>query len=216
MRATSKLLAVALTAALQPAVASTVSVNFEDLTSVTKLTDQYATAGITFTGDAWGVTSLFNGCSGEVQFFRTGSCGALELASNAAGGAGTVPSSFTLSFAEGFVTEFSFVYSARTNSGVMIELLDRGGSVIDYLDTLTTSGCSLGGVRFCNWNNGVIQFDGVAYGLRVSGADQGLVLDDLKFIRQDTGPAPLPEPASFALAFGALAAAGWARKRNAR
>jgi hypothetical protein len=49
----------------------------------------------------------------------------------------------------------------------------------------------------------------------ISGVDQRLMLDDLQFTTPAVGT-PLPEPASVALALGALGAAGWTRRRAVR
>ncbi len=126
MRATtSKLLALALTAALQPAVAGVVSLNFEDNTGVSQIGDRYASSlGITFSGDAWGITSKFNNCGGTAQFLRDGSCGGLELALDPLSSGSADTQSFTVDLAGGFVKEFSFVYSARADAAVQIDLFD--------------------------------------------------------------------------------------------
>ena len=59
MRATSKLLALALTAALQPAVAGVVALDFENSGVFDKLGNQYSSSGVVFSGDAWSVASAF-------------------------------------------------------------------------------------------------------------------------------------------------------------
>ncbi|MFT7721522.1 MAG: hypothetical protein QM788_01610 [Roseateles sp.] len=224
MRATNKFLALALAAALQPATAGTVTLNFEDITSTTLLTDRYASQGITFTGDAWGVASVYPPCHGTRQFSRPGSCGALSLEvapdapeAKARSVAQNQNGSFTLSLAGGFVDEFSFAYSALPNAGVKLELLDAAGLVIDTMDSLKEVGCTEPGQYFCIWNTAAFKFAGTATALRVSGLAQGLLLDDMQFTAPGQTPGgTVPEPASIALAFGALAAAGWTRRRAAR
>lgn len=219
MRATSKLLALALTAALQPAVAGVVSLNFEDNTAVGLIGSRYTNSlGVTFSGDAWGITSKFNNCGGNAQFLRPGSCGGLELALAPLNNAGLDDQSFTLDLAGGFITEFSFVYSARADADVQIELFDGAngtGRVLQSLSNLTGANCTTTGVRFCNWTTSSIKFDGVALSLKVTGLDQSLMLDDFQFITPAAG-GKLPEPGSIALAFGALGALGWVRRRAAR
>lgn len=217
MRATSKLLALALTAVLQPAVAGMVSLDFEDNTGVGKIGDRYNALGVTFTGDIWGITSKFNNCKGSALFVRTGSCGGLELALDPLDTDTGDKQSFIVDLAGGFINEFSFVYSARTDSAVQVELfsgVDGTGRVLQTLSGLTTSNCTTG-ARFCTWNTSSVKFDGVALSLKFTGLDQSLMLDDFQFTTPTAGTR-LPEPGSIALALGALGALGWARKRAAR
>lgn len=221
MRATSKLLALALTAALQPAVAGVVSLNFEDNTGVSQIGDRYASSlGVTFSGDAWGITSKYNNCGGAAQFLRDGSCGGLELALDPLSNGSADTQSFTVDLAGGFVKEFSFVYSARADATVQIDLFDGAngtGHVLQTLSNLAGSNCTITGVRFCIWNTSTIQFDGVARSLTVSALDQSLMLDDFSFITPGTsGGGTVPEPAGMALALTALGGLAWARKRAAR
>lgn len=221
MRATSKLLALALTAAALPsAVAGTVSLNFEDITSVGKITTQYKDAGITVSGDAWGLSSRYNGCTGTAAFLRTNSCGGLLLGVNALGTpSDTDYADFTLDLLGGFVTEVAFTYSVRSGADVLIQLWDGAngtGKVLQQLTSLPGSTCASTGVRFCDWFDTKISFTGVAMSLTVSGLDQRLMLDDLKFTTPGSTGTPLPEPGGVALALGALGALAWTRKRNAR
>lgn len=221
MRAMRKLLAVAaLTAVLQPATAGVVSLNFEDLTTVGQIGDRYASSlGISFTGDAWGLTSKFNGCTGDALFSRPGSCGGLQLALDPTDDSTNGTQSFILNLAGGFITEFSFVYSALPASAVQIQLFSGAngtGHVLQTLSKLNGSDCATPGILFCDWTSTSMQFDGTAFSLKVTGLDQSLMLDDLTFNTPSTGGGQLPEPASVALALGALGAAGWARRRSTR
>lgn len=219
MRATSKLLALALAGALQPAVAGVVPVDFEDLTSIVQLGDRYASKGISFSGDAWGMVSRFSPCTGAALFLRTGSCGGLLLAQQPTEEPGTGKSGFTLNFAGGFVTEFSFVYSALADSDVIVELYDGRdgqGALLGSANNLNAGNCATDGVQFCDWNTGSLKFSGKAQSLRITGFDQTLMLDDLSFITPTAGGGELPEPGGVALALSALGALGWARRRAAR
>jgi len=216
MRATSKLLALAFASALQPAMAGVVFLNFEDLTDTAKLG---AYDGVTFSNDAWGVTSKARpDCTGFGSFVRAGSCGALELALDARANPGQTTQSFVMDLAGGFITEFSYVYSARPGSNVTIQLFDGAGGAgneLQNLTGLTEAGCATPTVRFCNWTAMSTKFNGVALSLKVTGLDQSLFMDDLRFITPASG-GNLPEPASIALALGGLGAAAWTRRRAAR
>ena len=214
MRATSKLLALTFAAALQPAVADIVALDFEDITSVGKLGDYN---GVKFTGNAWGVTSALNGCDGLWLFNKANSCGALLLG-NPGLAATPDPVTFTIDLAGGFVNEFDFVYGIRAGSNVTIRVFDGlggTGTALQTLAGLTGSSCDQSGISFCQWHDGSIKFDGTARSLTISGVDQRLMLDDLQFTSPAAGT-PLPEPGSIALALSALGALGWARKRAAR
>lgn len=221
MRATSKILALALTAALQPAVAGVVSLNFEDVKSNAKLGDRYSSAkGVSFSGDAWGVTSSQNNCLGSLLFSRPGSCGALLLGVQAGQNPTSDFTSFTIDLAGGFIEEFSFVYGVRSQSGVTIEIFDElngRGNTLQFQDGLTGNACASGSLQFCQWYTTSLTFSGTAKSIVITARDQQLMLDDLKFTTPGTsGGGTLPEPASLALTIGALGALGWARKRAAR
>lgn len=223
MRTTSKFLALALAAALQPAAAGTVSVNFEDVTS-NVLASNYSAPGVTFSGDAWAVRSRLGACgSSGLIFSRDGSCGALFLAASGSS-VGTPTSdgkSFVIDVAEGFVDAFSFLYGLRSGSNVTITVFDQlGGQGNELLRKvgLTGTQCENSSRQFCDpqwYAYTSSKFNGVAHSVVVSGIDQRLMLDNLTFTTaSNTGT--LPEPTSAALALGALGALGWCRRRTAR
>lgn len=218
MRATSKLLALILAGALQPAVAGVVSVDFEDLTSFVQVGDRYAGKGLSFVGDAWGAVSGIQPCAGVARFTRDGSCGGLLLAQLPTDEPRTDKSSFTLNFAGGFVTNFSFVYSALADSDVLVELYDGRdgqGNLLAAVGDLDARNCANSAVQFCEWQNRSVGFAGTALSLRITGFDQTLMLDDLNFVTPTAG-SDLPEPGGVALALSALGALGWARRRATR
>lgn len=217
MRAKSKLLALALTAALQPAFAGMVSLDFEDTTGYGQVGNRYDSLGVNFTGSAWAVTSALNSCNGIWLFSKAGSCGALLLGDPTLT-ATSGPISFTIDVAAGFINEFDFVYGIRAGSDVIIQVFDGAGGTGNTLKIqqgLIGGGCGIARVRFCEWSNGIVKFDGTARSLTITGIDQRLMLDDMKFTTPAAGT-PLPEPGSIALALGALGALGWTRKRAAR
>ncbi len=225
MRTTSKLLALALAAALQPAFASTVTLDFDDITTksdpdnigVVQLLDRYKTLGVQFTSDAWGVTSA--ACGGIWRVVPHSGCSALLLAGDPRDGTLSGGRALTLNFADGFVAGSSLYYSSLSSNFTVTLFDDLDGkgqrTVIDSaLLTATPGGCT--GARFCSWNLLNFDFTGVARSVVITGADESLMLDDLKFTTAASAPGNLPEPASIALAFSALGALGWARKRAAR
>ncbi|MBV8035043.1 PEP-CTERM sorting domain-containing protein [Roseateles sp.] len=220
MRTMSKLLALALTATLQSAMAGTVFLDFEDLTTTAPLAGSYH--GVNISGAAWGATS--EACTygpshdpGDISFIRTGSCGALLLAQDPTRPSTNNPKSLTLSIAGGFIDSLSFVYSGRvTIPNLAVHVFDDLGKELGLgLTGLTAAGCS--GFAFCNWSETVtLNFTGVAHSVVFSADDQAILLDDLRFTTPAVNPGQLPEPGSVALAMSALGALGWARRRTRR
>lgn len=219
MRTTSKLLALALAAALQPAMADTVVLDFEDVTTTALLNGSYN--GVNVSGAAWSATSEV--CSygpnldpGDVSFTRPGSCGALWLAEDPTKSSNNGAKSLTVSLAGGFIESLSFVYSGSVNfPNFSVHVFDDLGNELGLgLSGLQAAGCS--GFVFCNWSQPItLSFEGVAHSVVFTAVDQTVLLDDLRF----TTPAPasqLPEPTSIALALGALGGLGWVRRRTAR
>lgn len=226
MRALSKLLALVLAAALQPAVAETVSLDFEDITAdvnpngsgMVQLLDRYQqSSGIQFTGSAWGATSVR--CDGIALFLtHDGGCSALILAGNPTDGNIEGAQTFKLNFADGFTGGSSFFYSAL-DSSLSITLfsgLDGSGDAISVGSLIPVTDSCDSGARFCDWTEKFLNFAGVAKSIVISGNDESLMMDSFSLIKATAGPTPLPEPGSLALAFGALTAFGWTRRRAAR
>ncbi|RZI80663.1 MAG: hypothetical protein EOP38_21800 [Rubrivivax sp.] len=219
MRASIKLLALALSAALQPAVADVVTLDFEDITATTRVLDRYE--GLTFTNNAWGVSandlaSADPVCKGKYLFEPLAkaerNCGALLLGT---GTTGTSTVDFTITSEFGFVDSISFAYALGATVGAKIEIFDAAGALLKGQD-LSGSTCD-SGFFFCNWQVGdPIFFSGTARSIVVTAKDQKLMLDDLQVSTAAVTPGRLPEPGSIALAFGALGALGWSRKRAAR
>jgi len=238
MRAKSKLLALALTAALQPAFATVVpiSVNFEDISSsvdsdgVLSLLDPgYAgVPGVKFKGSAWGIGS--QSCNALYAFSFTpgaaGGCNAFLLAGPDLGAPGGTQTA-TINLVDGFVTgdtssasskDRSYLYySALLSSSLSItayEGLDGTGK--DFKFAVSDIGGCGASAAFCTWtrlNLDVGSF--TAHSLVISGIDQKVLLDDLQFIAPSSTqpPSALPEPGGIALALGALGALAWSRKR---
>ena len=217
MRAKSKILALVLIAALQPAMAD-VTLDFEDITAqedpVQWITDRYASNHITFTGNALGARSAANNCGGHGNFSGTGAgnCGAVELSTFSAS-----PSQDNVSFdvlLDVDFSAFSFAYSALNGPSVSIVIKDAAGRVLSSLVGLDSTPCQSGGLQYCAWSVQTIGFSGgLGRSVTVSSSDQQLMLDNFRFV-SPTANNNLPEPASMALALGALGAAGLTRRRN--
>lgn len=227
MRATSKLLALALAAALQPAVAGVVKLDFEDFTGIVSIGARYSALGLTFTQNAWGVTAndrdITDICLGSYEFEPrkngASNCGALVLGENAAGGFDESKNfSFKITSNFGFEKGISFAFAVASGErGAKVDVLDAAGnSLVGANGDLSGKACETG--PFCNWSEtGDIFFSGLATTIVFTGADQRLMLDDLVLnTAAGPNPPPLPEPASVALALTALGALGWTRKRAAR
>jgi hypothetical protein len=226
MRVTSKLLALALTAVLQPAFAATVPLSFDDITKLdgggngwVQLLDRYSDdKHIQFTGDAWGVASYT--CGGIYPIAaHGGSCGALVLGSDPGDQDTGSDLSFTLNFTDGFVGGSSFFYSALS-SDITIVLFEglNGTGASTTVSGLNAADCGITDVLFCNWAKLTLDFKGTAHSIVISAkTDETFALDDLSLVQAAaTNPNPLPEPGSIALAMGALGAMGWTRRRVSR
>lgn len=216
MSTTSKLLALALTATLQSAMAAPVFLNFEDVKATDWFQGNYN--GVDVSGSAWLATSEACGDADGVSFIRDKSCGALYLAPkpNPGGPTPNARQSLTLGLTGGF-DALSFVYSySNSLADLQVAVYDDKGNLLKSSLSGTLSGDGCTGFLFCNWSDPVkVIFDGVASSISFTAGNQALLLDDIQF----TTPAAtgrLPEPASIALAVGALGAAGWTRKRAVR
>ena len=225
MRATSKLLALALAAVLQPALADVVSINFE-AANAAPAANQFAAQGINFSSNAWVVrakdTNTTGVCSG-LYFFQPadkvgGNCNALLLAQDVNGDIGSDPVSFTITSTFGFVGAISFDFALGVDANAKIEVFDAAGkNLLKISGNLTGDACDQA-YFFCNWTTGQkFEFPDVARSIVFTAKDQTLMLDDLLLTTAEApNPNPLPEPASMALVLGALGTAGWARRRSAR
>lgn len=228
MRATSKLLALALTAALQPAVAGVVPLGFEDFGGIVSIGSRYSKEGVTFSSNAWGVTADDEGindtCLGD-YFFQplakaTGrNCGALLLGGDPINGPiGSGPLSFKISSEFGFVGGISFAFALGLDAGAKVEVLDEfGNNLLRPGDgDLSGNACS-SGFFFCDWKGKDIKFGDTARSIVFTATDQRLMLDDLVLTTAAApNPNPLPEPGGIALALSALGVLSWTRKRAAR
>lgn len=209
MRMTSKFLAVALTATVQSAMAGTIALDFEDLTTLSKFNGNYN--GVNITGAAWGGTSEL--CNGDISFLRSGSCGALYLAADPTKAKTRNIESLTMSIKDGF-DGLTFLYSgSATRINLSVHVFDAAGAELG-LGLTDLAGQSCASYQFCNWSQPItLSFKGIARSVTFSALDQSVLLDDIVF-NTPTSTGQLPEPTSIALALGALGALGWSRKRK--
>ncbi len=229
MRAKSKLLALGLAAALQPAFAEVVTLNFNDpaLWLDKALTTEIA--GFSFTGDAWAVGAFSRGCGGDVLWTAPADaasklgCGALELTSDPyfQHQDPDIPSkSFIINFTRGFVDELKFAFSLLEASGATIQVFEdldgKGRELGNAKDVLESTPCTTSPWAFCEWKldqSITILAGATAHSVKVSGLDQNLLLDNLSFITPSASTR-LPEPGSVGLALSAIGALAWVRRRT--
>ncbi|MFG6462919.1 hypothetical protein ACG04Q_15200 [Roseateles sp. DXS20W] len=232
MRAKSKFLALALTAALQPAFAAPAPAefSFEDLTTIADANGMAnlvqanygAASGIQFTGSAWGVLTSKD-CDGLVKFVpNISGCGALMLSDNPGNGStSSQRRTLTMNFAEGFISGSSLYYATLAGADVSIMLyenVDHSSGRSWSLGKLDGTGCvSELGAFYCDWNKIIVDLKGgTARSMVVTGNDNSVIFDDFSLVRATpVPPANLPEPAGIALTMAALGALGWTRKRAA-
>jgi hypothetical protein len=220
MRATSKLLALALTASLQSAMAGTVLLDFEDVQAMEKLTTRYAGQGVSATGAGWLSTSEActygpNADPGTISFSRPNSCGALYLAQDYTQKPAAGPATLTLDLAGGF-DALSFVYSGSAlGVNLSVHVFDAAGKELG-LGLTNLEGARCNSFVFCNWSSVTLPFQGVARSVVFSANDQMVLLDDISFSTAAVPPGRLPEPTSIALTLAALGGLGWARRRAGR
>lgn len=221
MRMLSKLVAVALAASLQPVMAGTLVLDFEDLTTTKLLSGTYN--GVDISGSAWSARSNNGNCGGTISFERGETCTALLIANDPGKLDVAGEKSVTLGLTGGFVDAVSFAYSGKTNERLLsVTIFDAQGGTLASLVGLEGSECASGFV-YCNWSDAdgpatTLSFKGVASYITFTAAkDNTVLLDSLNFtLATGTPPQALPEPGSVALAFGALGALGWTRRRTAR
>jgi len=223
MRATSKFLALALAAVLQPAIAAPapIELKFEDIVSkvdadglVDLRTLQYP--GVEFQGAAWGVTRAGGACGGEADIVMpNGGCGAFWLSADPTTGSQSGPQVARIVLSGGFSSGSTLIYSVERNASVTVSVFGSEDYTVAPITTYSLAGGCSTGANFCEWNTLALDFSGVAKSLVISGTDNSVLLDDLSFSPSSTTQ-PLPEPGSVALALAALGALGWARKRAAR
>lgn len=218
MRMLSKIVAIALAASLQSAMADTLVLDFEDLTTTSLLNGTYK--GVDISGSAWSARSTQ--CQGSISFNRgPGNCSALLIANNPTQGDSTDPQSLTIALSGGFVNAVSFAYAGKVEDiGLSVTVFDAAGKSLATLSPLSGDPCT--NFAYCNWSDAggsatTLTFSETASYITFTAlTDNAVLLDDLRFTRATPATNPLPEPGGVALAFAALGALGWTRRRSAR
>lgn len=122
-----------------------------------------------------------------------------------------------MNVAAGFEGRLGLHYAAGEDGFVRVyDGLNGTGTLLAQLDlSLNTAGCVDGNNLFCNFTPVELLFSGTARSVAFGGPDGWLVFDDVTIGVEDTGPEPVPEPATLALS--ALGLAGlFAARRKAR
>lgn len=171
-----------------------------------------------------------NGASG-IDYGVGFSADSVALTDSDAGGYGTIggmPSGVgvlaffsggaaVMNVAAGFNSRLGLHYAAGEAGFVNVyDGLNGTGMLLGQLNISANIGACLDGNNlFCNFSPVELLFSGTARSVAFGGPDGWLVFDDVTLGVEDTGPAPVPEPATLALS--ALGLAGlFAARRKAR
>lgn len=216
MKFLKSLSAIALAAALVPASAAVVTLDFEGIGDQAQILDFYnggtdsdgnsgTNYGVGFGSNALGIIDADAGGSGNfaneptpdtIMFFLTGSA--------------------VLNYGAGFMDGFSFWYTT-TNFGGTVTVWDGLNATGTQLGTINLNalGSNCPGDpsgSFCNWEIGALAFAGTALSIDFGGTVNQVGFDNITF--GSTDPNPVPEPLSLALVAVALAGAGVASRRR--
>ena len=212
--------AASLVAAMAPAMAAVVVLDFEGVGNLANINNFYN----------GGTDSLGNSGVNHGVAFSTATLGIVDSDAGGSGNIANEPSGQTAMFfldasnsvlnvAAGFTTGFSFFYTSATAASVSV--WDGLGATGNQLGTLNLTaqfngnGCvgdPNGG--FCNWTAVGVAFAGTAMSIDFGGTANQTAFDDITFGSKDPGPPPIPEPSTYALMALGLAGIGFVARRR--
>ena len=212
--------AASLVAAMAPAMAAVVVLDFEGVGNLANINNFYN----------GGTDSLGNSGVNHGVAFSTATLGIVDSDAGGSGNIANEPSGQTAMFfldasnsvlnvAAGFTTGFSFFYTSSTAASVSV--WDGLGATGNQLGTLNLTaqfngnGCvgdPNGG--FCNWTAVGVAFAGTAMSIDFGGTANQTAFDDITFGSKDPGPPPIPEPSTYALMALGLAGIGFVARRR--
>ncbi len=226
-KARQVLVAAAALCAVQVASAATVTLTFEGLQNNEAVNGFYGgTSGnLGSVGTNYGIT--FNNAVALID------CDALPAGTMGCGNFAFEPSSptalffkrdsVTLNVERGFIESFGFDYSTidRPGFALVYSGLDGTGDLLGRIDLAVTGATCQGDPNgdFCRWQNGLVEFSGIAHSIVFGGPADGIAYDDIFFgnltvpdPNPNPDPDPVPEPTSLALVGLALVGLRLARK----
>ena len=212
--------AASLVAAMAPAMAAVVVLDFEGVGNLANINNFYN----------GGTDSLGNSGVNHGVAFSTATLGIVDSDAGGSGNIANEPSGQTAMFfldasnsvlnvAAGFTTGFSFFYTSATAASVSV--WDGLGATGNQLGTLNLTaqfngnGC-VGDPNgdFCNWTAVGVAFAGTAMSIDFGGTANQTAFDDITFGSKDPGPPPIPEPSTYALMALGLAGIGFVARRR--
>ncbi len=212
--------AASLVAAMAPATAAVVVLDFEGVGNFANINNFYN--GGT---DSQGNSGVNHGVA-----FSTAALGLVDSDAGGSGNFANEPSPNTIMFflnannsvlnvAAGFTTGFSFFYSSSTAASVTV--WDGLGATGNQLGSLNLTAQHTGNNcvgdpngTFCNWTAVGVAFGGTAMSIDFGGTANQTGFDDITFGSRNPGPPPIPEPSTYALMALGLAGIGFVARRR--
>ena len=211
--------AASLVAAMTPAMAAVVVLDFEGVGNLAAINNFYN----------GGTDSLGNSGINHGVAFSTATLGVVDSDAGGSGNIANEPSGQTAMFflnasnsvlnvAAGFTTGFSFFYTSATAASVTVwDGLGATGNQLGSLNLLAQFGNNCVGDpngSFCNWTAVGVAFGGTAMSIDFGGTANRTAFDDITFGSKDPGPPPIPEPSTYALMALGLAGIGVVARRR--
>lgn len=212
----SAIAAAALAAALVPATAATIVLDFEGVGDFAAINNFYN----------GGTDSLGNSGTNYGVAFSSATLGLIDFDAGGNGNFANEPSASTvmffldannavLDFAAGFDTGFSFYYSSSTAASVTVwSGLGATGTLLGTLGLSAQGFDNCGGDpngTFCNWTAVGVGFAGTAMSIDFGGTANQTGFDDITFGSVTPG---VPEPSTYAMLALGLAGVGFAARRR--